>query len=902
MNKRKAEAIAVEDLTQKQAKTEYARLHTEISEHDRRYYQNDAPTVSDAEYDALRRRYGDIEGRFPSLRTFESLTLKVGAPPSEKFATVEHGTPMLSLANIMADDSDSESATRERVRGFVAGVRNNLQKSLQEELEQSESNEERILVEGQFDVLRNGKLSFTAEPKIDGTSVSLRYQNGELIVGATRGDGFEGENVTANVKTISDIPKRLRVNNAPAICEVRGEIYMRHNDFRVVREQQEAEGTDPFVNARNATAGSLRQLDPLITASRPLRFFAYAWGELSALPTDTQFDMLRWLNTCGFPTNPLNRLCDSVEDMLAAYYHFKLSRPELGYDIDGVVYKLNRLDWQDRVGFVSRNPRWAIAHKFPAEKAETIVSAIDIQVGRTGALTPVAKLVPVHVGGVTVSNVTLHNEDEIARKDVRVGDTVILQRAGDVIPQILGVVLKRRRRDAKPFHFPSTCPVCGSHAVRDVNPRTGKQDSVRRCTGVLICPAQGAERLKHFVSRRAFDIEGLGEKQVVFFFEKGWLREPADIFTLEARNRKIKLEDEEGFGKLSVRNLFSAINQRRAVSLDRFIYSLGIPDIGDTTARLLARHFGSAESFVALFTDEVEKILEVWRKEIEINSPFKLGSKESSKLREIFDIFHEKIDYEQFYIARLRYIEGIGPVTAARIATYTHDFVREDGRGLVGARKWREGLKNVPRFSESARERFVAVFKSENEAFNTVRDISKKCDELWRGLSSDFGRRVQMHFSNTQYSRMLSFGWPRLSQHVWSVIRQETKDFDKLLAVEGFGEAAFYSILRFFMEERNVHAIHSLLALVTVTGVARVRSDSAVAGKTVVFTGSLEKMTREEAEAMAERLGAKTSGSVSKKTDYVVAGPGAGAKLDKAREVGVTVLTEDEWLALVGKK
>jgi DNA ligase (NAD+) len=697
--------IAPDALTAAQAKAELKRLAAEIAGHDKRYYQEDAPTVSDAAYDALRQRNDAIEALFPDLVRADSPTRRVGAAPAAKFAKVRHAVPMLSLGNVFDDEEVVDFANR--VRRFLG-------------------------------LPADDPLAFTAEPKIDGLSCSLRYEGGRLVNAATRGDGFEGEDVTANVRTIGEIPEQLHGNRIPELCEVRGEVYMAHADFFALNERQAAEGKPVFANPRNSAAGSLRQLDPAITASRPLKFFAYAWGEMSEMPEETQFGMLEWLGGRGFRVNPLTKLTHSVEEMLAVYRDIETRRATLGYDIDGVVYKVDRLDLQERLGFVSRSPRWATAHKFPAEQATTILHGIDIQVGRTGALTPVARLEPVTVGGVVVTNATLHNEDEIARKDVRIGDTVRIQRAGDVIPQVLGVVLEKRPANVEPYVFPTVCPVCGSHAVREVNPRTGKEDVVRRCTGGLICRAQVVERLKHFASRLAFDIEGLGDKQIELFFERGWIKEPADIFTLAKRNRDIKLEEEEGFGDLSVRNLFAAIEARRTISLNRLIFALGIRHIGETNAKLLARHYGTIEAL-------------------------------------------------------------------------------------------RDGIA-------------AAAAGPESEAYADLN------------------------------------------------------------AVEGIGEVVVDAIVEFFKEPHNREALDHLLDQVTVTAMEEAKSDSPVAGKTVVFTGSLEKMTRDEAKAMAERLGAKVAASVSKKTDYVVAGPGAGSKLDKAREAGVNVLTEDEWLALVGER
>jgi DNA ligase (NAD+) len=702
MPKRPAKPTAVDDLTEKQAKAEYARLQAEIAAHDRRYYQDDAPTVSDAEYDALRKRYNEIETRFPDLRTLESLSLKVGAAPARGFAKLRHRVPMLSLDNAFSEED---------VRDFVERIRRFLRLSADE------------------------PIVFMAEPKIDGLSMSLRYEGGELVSGATRGDGTEGEDVTANIRTLEDVPKRLEGKHIPDICEVRGEVYMTKHAFLALNKRQAETGGQIFANPRNSAAGSLRQKDPTITASRPLGFFGYSWGEMSAMPADTQSGMVNWLESCGFKTNPLASVCRSADELLAFHHAIETQRGELDYDIDGVVYKVDRLDWQERLGFVSRSPRWAVAHKFPAEKAVTVVKDIEIQVGRTGALTPVAKLDPVTVGGVVVQNATLHNADEIARLGVRVGDTVQIQRAGDVIPQVLQVLTEKRPRDAKPYKFPAKCP-CSLHTavVREIN-AAGEEGVRFRCSGEFACPFQKIEHLKHFASRRAFDIEGLGDKQIELFFERGWVKEPGDIFTLEARNAKIKLEEEEGYGETSVRNLFNAIVARREVPLDRFIYALGMRHVGDTTALALARGYGS---------------------------------------------------WEAFHDACLKVADG------------------------------------------------------------------------------DEETRAEMD------------------------------------ALDQIGGTVIDSIAKYFGEKHNRDIVERLTKQVKILDAEKPK-DSPVAGKTVVFTGSLEKMTRDEAKATAERLGAKVAGSVSKKTDYVVAGPGAGSKLEKAREAGVTVLTEDEWFELVGQ-
>src|SRR6201996_7298014 len=573
-SKAKKTPVDTADLTKAQAKVEWKRLALELEGHDRRYYQDDAPSVTDAEYDALRQRFNAIEARFPEFVNPDSPSQKVGAAPSGRFKKVRHAVPMLSVDNAFAEDD---------LREFVA----------------------RIV---RFLKLPDDQIDFSAEPKIDGLSMSLRYEGGELVTAATRGDGAEGEDVTANIRTLEDVPKKLKGRNLPEICEVRGEVYMTKQAFLALNERQKAEGATIFANPRISAAGSLRQKDPTITASRPLGFFAYAWGEMSAMPEDTQSGMIHWFERCGFKTNPLTKLCHSVDELLVFHRKIEEQRAELDYDIDGVVYKVDRLDWQERLGFVSRTPRWAIAHKFPAERAMTVLRDIEIQVGRTGSFTPVGKLEPVGVGGVIVQNVTLHNEDYIKGiggdgeqlregRDIRIGDTVVVQRAGDVIPQIVDVVIDKRPASAREYHFPKKCP-CPLHTdvVREET-AAGEEGSRARCTGEFACPYQKIEHLKLFASRRAFDIDGLGEKQIEFFFEEGWVKEPSDIFTLEKRNGRIKLEEEEGYGATSVGNLFSSIRRRREISLDRFIYALGIRQVGETTALALARGYGSWEAF-----------------------------------------------------------------------------------------------------------------------------------------------------------------------------------------------------------------------------------------------------------------------------------------------------------------
>ena len=681
---------------------DYAALTAEIAEHDRRYHTEDAPTISDGDYDKLRRRLEALEAEHPDFVTAGSPSKKVGAAPSEKFAKVRHKVAMLSLGNIFADDEVEEFCAR--VRRFLG-------------------------------LKAEDALAVTAEPKIDGLSCSLRYEDGVLVQAATRGDGQEGEDVTVNVRTIRDIPHEL-AGRPPGILDIRGEIYMTKDGFAGVNARQAEAGKPLFANPRNSAAGSLRQLDPTITAARPLHFFAYAWGEATKPPADTQMGMVKAFERFGLPVNPLMVLCQTSEELIAQYRKIEAERAALPYDIDGVVYKVDSIALQERLGFVSRTPRWATAHKFPAERATTILRKIEIQVGRTGSLTPVARLDPVTVGGVVVTNATLHNEDEIARKDVREGDTVILQRAGDVIPQILSHVPEKRPEDAKPYVFPEVCPICGSAALREVDEKTGKRDVVRRCTGGLVCPAQAIERLKHFCARDAMDIEGLGDRQIEQFYHDGLVMTPVDIFTLEARDKRSlkKLKDREGYGETSVKNLFASIDSRRKVEVNRFLYAFGIRHVGRTNSLRLARRYGT---------------------------------------------------------------------------------------------------------------------------FAAIREVAK--------AAADPASEARVD----------------------------------LEAIDGLGGVAVEALTDFFAEEHNDTVVAELLDEVTPIELPPVAATSPVAGKTVVFTGTLEKMTRDEAKAQAERLGAKVSGSVSAKTDIVVAGPGAGSKLKKAAELGLEVLSEDDWLARI---
>lgn len=542
--------IPVDQLTPLDAAAELKALAEEIAAHDKAYYQKDAPTVSDAEYDFLRQRNQAIELAFPEFVRADSPSRKVGAAPASGFAKVAHARPMLSLGNAFS---------RQDVEEFITGIR-------------------RFLSLG-----KDKPVAIVAEPKIDGLSASLRYEKGRFVLGATRGDGAVGENITANLKTLKGVPVEINDPAIPEILEVRGEVYMAKDDFAALNKRQSENNGKVFANPRNAAAGSLRQLDPQVTASRPLSLFAYAWGEVSENIAPTQWEVLEKFKAWGFPVNPLTRRCETVDEMLDYYTEVETQRADLPYDIDGIVYKVDRLDWQNRLGMVSRAPRWAIAHKFPAEKATTRLNKIDIQVGRTGALTPVAHLEPVTVGGVVVSRATLHNQDEIERKDIREGDTVVIQRAGDVIPQVVQVILDKRPADSKPFAYPTTCPKCGSEAKRE------EGEAVTRCTGGLVCPAQVVERLKHFVSRNAFDLEGLGGKHIETFHQEGLINSPADIFRLA--EKRDQLAAREGWGDKSADNLVAALEDKKTIDLPRFIFALGIRQVGQATAKLLAKQY-----------------------------------------------------------------------------------------------------------------------------------------------------------------------------------------------------------------------------------------------------------------------------------------------------------------------
>ncbi|MBX9787082.1 MAG: NAD-dependent DNA ligase LigA [Alphaproteobacteria bacterium] len=691
-------SIPVSQLTEEDAKEELKVLAQTIALHDRLYYLEDQPQISDAEYDELRSRNAAIEKRFPYLIREDSPSLRVGVPLTGPFKKVKHRRAVLSLDNGFEDQDIYDFM--DRIRRFLG-------------------------------LSQETPIEIVAEPKIDGLSATLEYEKGTFVLGATRGDGTEGEDITQNLKTLKDIPNFIEDKNFPTLTEIRGEVYMRHEDFMAMNEERQKDSIPLFANPRNAAAGSVRQLDPKITASRPLKFFAYACDDYDPFHVPTHWDFLEKLKRCGFVVNPLARLCENVDEILAYYHELEVQRATLPYDIDGIVYKVNRLDWQKRMGFSTRAPRWALAHKFPAQKAQTLLEDILIQVGRTGTLTPVAVLKPVTVGGVVVSRATLHNEDELARKDVRIGDTVIIQRAGDVIPQVLSPVLEKRPEAAKPFVFPHTCPVCGSHAVRLPG------EVARKCIGGLICTAQAALRIRHFISRDAFDIEGFGTKHVDAFYKEGLIHSPQDIFTLEKRDQEslTPLRLKEGWGPLSAQNLFKSINARRKIPLHRFIYALGIPQVGQATAKLLARHYLS-----------------------------------------------------------------------------------------------------------------YATWK---DAMMAAKD-------------------------------------------------QESEAYAGLVSIDGIGPSVSQDLIAFFDEPHNLQVLHDLLEeIIVVNEIPLQISDNPLANKTLVFTGTLEHMTRAEAKVRAESLGAKVSSSVSSKTDYVVVGADAGSKAKAAHALGVKVLSEEAWLKLL---
>ncbi len=767
----------VSGLSEADAARELERLAEAMAQAEREYFQDDAPAISDADYDALKRRNQAIEARFPHLVRADSASGRVGAPIAAQFSPVQHGVPMLSLDNAFEDADVVEFAAR--IRRFL-----------------------RIPEEA---------LAFTVEPKIDGLSANIRYEKGVLVQGATRGDGRVGEDITANLRTLGDIPERLAGDGWPDLIEIRGEIYMEKAAFAAMNAAAEAAGQRTYVNPRNAAAGSLRQIDPAITATRPLRFFAYAWGETSASFAESQHGALGQLKAWGFRVNALSARVEGEVALAASYAALKEQRATLDYEIDGVVYKVDRLDWQERLGSVGRVPRWAIAHKFPPEQATTVLERIEIQVGRTGAQTPVARLKPVFVGGATVANVTLHNADEIARLGLREGDTVIVQRAGDVIPQIAGVVESAPRGPA-PYEFPHQCACpLKTPLVRETT-AGGAETVVRRCTGEMACPFQRTQHLMHFVSRRAFDIEGLGEKQINAFYEEGLVREPADIFRLATDETKLQmLREREGYGETSVANLVAAIEARRTIALDRFIYALGVRHVGDQTAAILARHYGSYDAF---------------RKAVgEARGP------QSVDLLERMDL---------------------KPAAITALAEF--------GAKAEAADPWPDA-----------------------PLAEKIRQATPKA----RGLATALGDAV--------------VDWPSFVALARAVAEAEPNDaFREMASIGQVGEVAAAALTAYYGEDHSRRSADALAAELTILDAERPKTDTAVAGKTVVFTGALEVLTRDEAKAQAERLGVKVSSSVSKKTDLVVAGPGAGSKLKQATELGVEVISEADWLALIG--
>jgi DNA ligase (NAD+) len=775
--------MAPDALTEDQAAAELARLAGEMAEHDRLYYVEEAPSLSDAAYDALKQRNLALEARFPDLVRADSPSLRVGVAPSATFSPVVHGAPMLSLDNAFTDEETAE---------FVGRIQRFLR------LDPA------------------APLAFTVEPKIDGLSANLRYEHGVFVKGATRGDGRTGEDVTANLRTLADIPERLAGSGWPELIEVRGEVYLSHAAFAAMNAAAGELGGRTYANPRNAASGSLRQIDPQITAHRPLRFFAYAWGEVSAPFAASQWEALDALAAWGFPVNPLSRRVAGAAGLTARYRELEADRASLGYDIDGVVYKVDRLDWQERLGFVGRFPRWAIAHKFAPEQARTVLEGIEIQVGRTGALTPVGRLRPVNVGGVMVANATLHNADEIARKDLRLGDTVVVQRAGDVIPQIVEVIASERPADAVPYAFPTVCPCSLKTPVLQELTAGGEATVVRRCTGEMACPFQRIEHLKLFVSRKAFDIDGLGERQLTAFYEEGVIREPADIFKLARSDAVLAtLRARDGYGETSVRNLVAAIEARRAIPLARFIFGLGVRHVGETTSALLARHCETATAFLSA---------------AEVAAAQAPG---------------------QPYIV-LSTVEGVGPVNLEALIAFGRDGPFDD--------PWPDAPLD--------------------------QKIAHAVGRLSRPSRTALAEKYQTWDGFVRVVRAAAQAAPG-------------PQFLELASIQGLGLVAVASLAAYFAEPHSRDRVLRLVAELDVQPAEKPKRDTAVAGKTVVFTGALERLTRDEAKAQAERLGAKVASSVSKKTDLVVAGPGAGSKLKTASELGVRVLSEDEWLALV---
>lgn len=755
--------IPIDKLSAEEAAGELAALASEIAGHRAAYYQEDAPVISDAEFDALERRNLLIEQKFPKLIRADSPSKIVGAKAVARFAKHQHKQAMLSLDNAFNEADVTEFLAR--ARKFLA-------------------------------LCETAELNLTAEPKIDGLSLSITYENGILVRAATRGDGNIGEDVTANVLGIADIPKQLNSQNPPQFVEIRGEVYLDDLGFAALNNIQIAAGNPIYANARNAAAGSLRQIDPSVSASRPLRFFAYALGAQNGCDFASQMALLGQLEAWGFVTNPETKLCNNVLELIDYYDDIGNKREHLGYDIDGVVYKINDMELQSRLGIVTRFPRWAIAHKFPPKPATTLLEAIDIQVGRTGVLTPVARLKPVLVGGVMVSNATLHNEDFIHNLDLRIGDTVTIQRAGDVIPQITGADKTLRPENAEIFHFPKACPCpLSTNIHRLIDEQSGEAEVAARCSGEFDCPFQKLRHLEHFVSRQAFDIDGLGPRQIAIFVENGLINEPSDIFKLHEKRGQI--EGLEGFGEVSINNLLTAIEARRNIALDKFIFGLGIRHIGHTTSGLLARNYGTFENFnSAVCAAAAAKPSDEWR--------------------------------------RFSFIDGIGPVLRDKILD-------------IGT------LKDV-KLPKQAESKIAQIFTNSNE----------------------FESLIAAAAEGRPKSAYLEFA-----------------------AQDGFGEVATDALIDFFTNETTTQALQRLLAQVRPLAAEKPKDDSPISGRTIVFTGALQTLSRDEAKAQAIKMGAKVSGSVSAKTDFVVAGEDAGSKLAKANALGVKVLSEPEWIELV---
>ena len=843
----------VDQLSESAAREELDRLTAELARHDALYHAEDAPEISDADYDALKRRALEIEDLFPDLTSAASPSQVVGAAASSQFAPVRHGVPMLSLDNAFS---------AEEVTDFVARIRRFLKLPVDE------------------------AVAFVGEPKIDGLSASLRYENGVLVRGATRGDGRTGEDVTANLRTIADIPQTLSGHGWPEVIEVRGEVYAPNDAFDAFNSAAEAEGQRNYANPRNFAAGSLRQKDPTITAKRPLRFFAYAWGETSSSFAETQADALTALESWGFQVNARSRKVEDAAGLQGLYAELERDRAGLGYDIDGVVYKVDRLDWQSRLGFVARTPRWAIAHKFPAQQATTVLEDIDIQVGRTGSHTPVARLHPVTVGGVVVRNATLHNADEIARLDIRLGDTVVLQRAGDVIPQIVAVLPDEEHPSRKPFAFPSHCECpLRTELVREIT-GGGDRSVVRRCQGELACPYQRKEMLKNFVGKRAFDIEGLGERQLELFIERQWVAEPSDIFRL-ARDpvRIAELQSEPGYGETSVLNLVQSIEARREIGLERFVVGLGLRNIGAETARDLARYAGDYPTFERLVDELVAVGERRWTELADyIADKLNIDRLSGHDPWALAASIQSTVEESRLASRHLEGIPKVGPKTARKtvIDFWAHRYGGNGAPDFVLPSAMKSDLRRQ------------ADFETDDDVRAALERYVPRYRETWLGLASFLaGRHIQAGDFDDQHLL------PLIS-HVPDRVDNIGEAYRSIITLEGIRLASLTTLAAFYRSPKTSSLVERLVAQIHILEAERPQTNTPVTGKIIVFTGALERFTRDEAKARAESLGAKVSGSVSKKTDYLVAGPGAGSKMADALKHGVTVLTEDEWLALIG--